>query len=82
MPFIHVQSGIYHHPAEERYYLFLRWHASRHRHHQVVDFATVAEASCFLSGALSASQMSNKTIRLETLSPEEYKRATGGRNRA
>jgi len=42
----------------------------------VVDFATVAEASCFLSGALTASQVSNKSIRLEALSPEEYERVS------
>jgi hypothetical protein len=76
MSYTPIQSGIYHHPAEGRYYLFLRWHALRRRHYQVVDFATVAEASCFLSGALSASQVSNKAVRLETLSPEEYERAT------
>jgi len=70
-----VQSGIYYDPAEKRYYLFLRWHASRLRYYQVVDFATVAEASCFLSGALTASQVSSKSVRLETLSPEEYERA-------
>jgi len=75
MPYAHVQSGIYYDPDEGRYFLFVRWHAGKRRHHQVVDFATVAEASCFLSGALSASQVSNKAVRLETLSPEEYERA-------
>ena len=79
MSYNHVQSGIYHHPAEERYYVFVRWHVSRRRHHQVVDFATLAEASCFLSGALSASQVSNKAIRLETLSPEQYEQAMRGK---
>jgi hypothetical protein len=82
MPYVHVQSGIYHDPAERRYYVFLQWHSSRGHHHQLVDFATVAEASCFLAGALSASQASNKAIRLETLSPKEYERATRGGNPA
>jgi hypothetical protein len=77
MPFVHVQSGIYHDPDEGRYFLFVRWHAQKRHHYQVVDFATVAEAGCFLAGALSASQISKKTVRLETITPEEYERASG-----
>ena len=56
MHFIHQQSGIYHCADDARYYVFLRWRdlTGRHRY-QRVDFSTLAEAGCFLTGALSAS---------------------------
>jgi hypothetical protein len=72
MPFAHEQSGIYRRAEDGRCYVFLRWHTAERRRYQVVDFATVVEASCFLMGAVSASQVSAKTVRFETLTPAEY----------
>jgi hypothetical protein len=73
MRFIHAQSGIYRSESDKRYYLFLRWHDPAGRtSYQRADFTTLAEASCFLSGALAASQFSKKSVRFETLTPGEY----------
>ena len=71
MPLGAVQGGIYHDPDEGRYYLFLLWQSKGRRRYQIVDFATLAEAGCFLSGALSASQFSRKTVRFDTLTPAD-----------
>jgi hypothetical protein len=75
MPFVHVQSDIFRRPSNQRYYLFLRWHAQGGRWYQVADFATVTEASCFLLGARAASNLSNKAVRLETMTPTAYESA-------
>ena len=73
MRFIHAQSGIYCSESDRRYYLFLRWQdAAGQTSYQRADFTTLAEASCFLSGALSASQASKKSVRFETLTPSQY----------
>ena len=50
MSLVPVQGGIYHDPEEGRYYHFLLWYCQGRRRCQTVDFATVAEAGCFLSG--------------------------------
>ena len=73
MQFIHQQSGIYHCADDARYYVFLRCRdlTGRHRY-QRVDFSTLAEAGCFLTGALSACQVSKKALRFDTVSPAQY----------
>src|SRR5262249_47194277 len=40
-PFVHAQNGVFRRLANQRYYLFLRWHAQGKRYYQVADFATV-----------------------------------------
>jgi hypothetical protein len=75
MPFVHVQNGVFRRLANERFYLFLRWHAQGKRYYQLVDFGTVFEASCFLMGARAACQLSNKGVRLETMTPTDYESA-------
>ena|SRR5215831_19090512 len=75
MPFVHVQNGVFRRLANERFYLFLRWHAQGKRWYQLADFATVIEASCFLMGARAACQLSNKGVRLETMTPIDYETA-------
>ena len=72
MSLVPVQGGIYHDPEEGRYYHFLLWYCQGRRRCQTVDFATVAEAGCFLSGAMTASQFSKKTVRFDTLTPAEF----------
>ena len=72
MPFVHVQNGVFRRLANQRYYLFLRWHAQGKRWYQLADFGTVIEASCFLMGARAACQLSKKGVRLETMTPTDY----------
>jgi hypothetical protein len=72
MPFVHVQNGVFRRLANQRCYLFLRWHAQGKRWYQLADFGTVIEASCFLMGARVACQLSNKGVRLETMTPTDY----------
>jgi hypothetical protein len=73
MHFLHQQSGIYRGEADGRYYVFLRWRDAAGRHlYQQADFATVAEASCFLTGALAACQVSKKAIAFDALTPGQY----------
>jgi len=72
MPFVHVQNGVFQRLANQRYYLFLRWHARGKRWYQLADFGTVIEASCFLMGARAACQLSNRGVRLETMTPADY----------
>ena len=79
MSLVPVQGGIHHDTDEGRYCLFLRWYCQGRRRYQMVDFATVAEAGCFLSGALTASQFSKKTVRFDTLTPAEFQAAQQSR---
>ena len=72
MPFVHVQNGVFRRLANQRYYLFLRWHAQGKRWYQLADFGTVIEASCFLMRARVACQLSKKGVRLETMTPTDY----------
>jgi hypothetical protein len=72
MPFDHVQNGVFRRLANQRYYLFLRWHAQAKRWYQLADFGTVIEASCFLMGARVACQLTSKGVRLETMTPADY----------
>ena len=71
-PFVHVQNGVFRRLANQRYYLFLRWHAQGKRWYQLADFGTVIEASCFLMRARVACQLSKKGVRLETMTPTDY----------
>src|SRR5215831_11807775 len=72
MPFVHVQNGVFRRLANQRYYLFLRWRAQGKRWYQLADFGTVIEASCFLMGARTACQLSNKGVSVETMTPADY----------
>lgn len=78
MGFNHQQSGVYYCDEDGRYYVFLRWRdlAGRHRY-QRADFATLAEASCFLTGALSGCQVSKKALRFDALTPTQYAACRG-----
>jgi len=73
MRFRHQQSGIYQYEVNGRYYVFLRWENADNKHfYQHVDFTTLAEASCFLSGAISACQVCRKAVRFDVLTPKQY----------
>jgi hypothetical protein len=73
MRLIREQSGIYRGEDDGRCYLFLRWRApDQPERYQMVDFATRAEAACFLTGARSACQVCKKLIRFDTVTPGEY----------
>lgn len=73
MRFVHQPGGIYRGSGDGRHHLFLRWRdPAGRRRYQHLDFATRAEAACFLTGALSACQIAKKVVRFDTLTPDQF----------